>query len=112
MAAIRLNMGTLPAEPGCMQADCLSSRVTCAISVVRQTRYPGDRRAGRMVETPNSTGQGMTLAAVPEYTEWLASSLSRYEALARRLVHHRAEKGRIIEGVVKSALRGILPGRF
>ena len=32
--------------------------------------------------------------------------------LARTLVKQRAEKGRIVENVVKSALRGILPGRF
>jgi Domain of unknown function (DUF6602)/Resolvase, N terminal domain len=50
--------------------------------------------------------------AVPEYTEWLASSISRYEALAKSIVAHRGEKGRIVEGVVKSALRAILPGRF
>jgi Domain of unknown function (DUF6602) len=49
---------------------------------------------------------------VKEYTAWLASSLSGYEALAKTLVQHRAEKGRIVESVVKGALRSILPGRF
>jgi hypothetical protein len=47
-----------------------------------------------------------------EYTLWLATSLLNYERLARDLVKHHGEKGRIIENVVKSALRGILPGRF
>jgi hypothetical protein len=32
--------------------------------------------------------------------------------LARSLIQHNAEKGRVVEGVVKSALRSILPGRF
>jgi hypothetical protein len=47
-----------------------------------------------------------------EYTAWLASSLQTYVKLARSLVEHNAEKGRIIETVVKSALRAILPARF
>ena len=47
-----------------------------------------------------------------EYATWLAASLANYERLARHLIKHRAEKGRIVESVVKSALRGILPGRF
>jgi hypothetical protein len=51
-------------------------------------------------------------AAVPEYTEWLASSIRRFEALAKSIVAQKPEKGRIVEGVVKSALRAILPGRF
>lgn len=49
---------------------------------------------------------------VPEYTDWLAASIARYEALARSVISHKPEKGRIVEGVVKSALRAILPGRF
>jgi hypothetical protein len=61
--------------------------------------------------TPGST-PGPAPAAMPAYTEWLAASLSSYEALAKRLVSHRAEKGRVVESVVKSALRTILPGRF
>lgn len=51
-------------------------------------------------------------AAVPVYTEWLQSSISRYEELAKSIVAHKAEKGRIVEAIVKSALRAILPGRF
>ena len=47
-----------------------------------------------------------------DYTAWLRSSISSYEALAKILVGHRAEKGRIVEAVVKTALRAILPGRF
>jgi hypothetical protein len=50
--------------------------------------------------------------AVTEYTAWLQNSVSSYEALAKSLVKHKAEKGRIVEGVVKTALRAILPGRF
>jgi hypothetical protein len=50
--------------------------------------------------------------AVTEYTQWLQNSVSSYEALAKTLVKHKAEKGRIVEGVVKTALRAILPGRF
>jgi hypothetical protein len=46
------------------------------------------------------------------YTDWLKDSLREYEKLAKRLVEHKAEKGRIVEAVVKSALRAILPGRF
>ena len=49
---------------------------------------------------------------VVSYTGWLASSLARYEALAKSLVEHKPEKGRIVEGVMKAALRTILPGRF
>ena len=51
-------------------------------------------------------------APVTEYAAWLSSSLSSYEALAKALIKHRAEKGRVVESVVKSALRSILPGRF
>jgi hypothetical protein len=51
-------------------------------------------------------------SALTEYTAWLASSLSRYEKLAKSLVRHKAEKGRIVESVVKAALREVLPRRF
>jgi hypothetical protein len=50
--------------------------------------------------------------AATDYATWLATSLSNYETLARTLVKHRAEKGRIVESIVKSALRSLLPGRF
>jgi uncharacterized protein DUF6602 len=50
-------------------------------------------------------------SAVPEYTKWLASSISRYEELAKSIIAHRPEKGRIVEAIVKSSLRTILPGR-
>jgi hypothetical protein len=50
--------------------------------------------------------------AFSEYTEWMSSSLLRYETLAKSLVAHKAEKGRIVESVVKSALNTILPHRF
>jgi Domain of unknown function (DUF6602) len=53
-----------------------------------------------------------TGSSVTEYAAWLRSSLSSYETLAKTLVKHKAEKGRIVESVVKSALRSILPGRF
>lgn len=49
---------------------------------------------------------------VVSYTGWLAASLARYEALAKSLVAHKPEKGRVVEGVVKGALRNMLPGRF
>ncbi len=62
-------------------------------------------------EVPGSAS-GLGGGSVTEYTAWLASSLSGYEALAKTMVKHRAEKGRIVESVVKSALRGVLPGRF
>ena len=42
---------------------------------------------------------------------WLAASLSNYEKLARHWLS-TGPKGRIVESVVKRALRGILPGRF
>jgi hypothetical protein len=71
------------------------------------TDDPPDR-----IEVPEATETGPKPGAVIEYTAWLASSLSNYEVLAKALVRHRAEKGRIVEGVVKSALRTILPGRF
>jgi len=60
---------------------------------------------------PDSTPQ-RSPGPVPEYTAWLRSSISSYEALAKTIVGHRAEKGRIVEAVVKAALRAILPGRF
>src|SRR5262245_17316602 len=66
-----------------------------------------------------STSEGYSMSStranrgiMHEYTEWLGSSLSRYEALAKSLVVHKAEKGRIVESVVKEALRSILPGRY
>jgi hypothetical protein len=43
---------------------------------------------------------------------WLSSSLATYEALAKKVVRHRAEKGRIVEAIVAKALRDMLPGRF
>jgi len=52
------------------------------------------------------------MSAAKEYYEWLAASAKRYEALAKSLVKHHAEKGRVVEGVVKAALRAFLPGRF
>jgi hypothetical protein len=61
--------------------------------------------------TPDSM-PGPIPRLVPDYAAWLRSSISGYEALAKTLVGHRAEKGRIVEAVVKTALRAILPGRF
>ena len=61
--------------------------------------------------TPGST-PGAPPGVVPEYTAWLKSSMSSYEVLAKSLVQQRAEKGRIVEAVVKTALRAILPERF
>ena len=61
--------------------------------------------------TPGST-PGVPPRVVPQYTAWLESSMSSYEVLAKSLVQQRAEKGRIVEAVVKTALRAILPGRF
>lgn len=46
------------------------------------------------------------------YAAWLEASISNYEKLARGLVAHNAEKGRVVEAIVKTALRAILPGRF
>jgi hypothetical protein len=82
-------------------------------SGTRETKRPmsiGDEfaKAPGGSNTPGSSARG----SVTEYAEWLASSLSSYEALAKTLVAHRAEKGRIVESVVKSALRSVLPGRF
>jgi len=51
-------------------------------------------------------------SAFSTYAEWMQSSLLHYEKLAKSLVQHKAEKGRIVEGVVKSALSTILPKRF
>jgi hypothetical protein len=51
-------------------------------------------------------------SAVSTYAKWMQSSLLHYEELAKSLVQHKAEKGRIVEGVVKSALSTILPKRF
>ena len=55
---------------------------------------------------------GSTPNPLNEYNSWLSVSLKRYEALARSMVQHRGEKGRVVEGVVKAALRSLLPGRF
>lgn len=52
------------------------------------------------------------MAGAQDYYEWLAASVGRYEDLARSLIKHKAEKGRVVEGVVKAALRAILPVRF
>lgn len=49
---------------------------------------------------------------VSTYSDWLAGTLSQYEQLAKTLVAHKAEKGRVVEGIVKSAIRAILPGKF
>ena len=51
-------------------------------------------------------------APVKEYAAWLTATLKNYETLAKSLVTHHAEKGRIVESVMKSALRSILPGRY
>ncbi len=67
------------------------------------------------IEVPEGTPESIPGAPpkiVPEYTAWLSETISKYEALAKSLISHRAEKGRIVEAVVKSALRAILPGRF
>jgi hypothetical protein len=67
------------------------------------------------IEVPEGTPgsiPGPMPGAVTEYAAWLAASLENYETLAKKLVKHRPEKGRIVESVVKSALRAILPGRF
>ena len=58
------------------------------------------------------SASGPLPSQVSEYTGWLRSLISSYEALGKTLVAHRAEKGRIVEAVVKTALRAILPGRF
>lgn len=50
--------------------------------------------------------------AAQDYYEWLSASVARYETLSRSLIKHNAEKGRVVEGVVKATLRSILPGRF
>ena len=46
------------------------------------------------------------------YADWLQASVSQHERLAREIISHRGEKGRVVEGVVSSALRDILPRRF
>ena len=66
-----------------------------------------DGRAERRAKKPRSTASAPSI-----YSAWLESSISSYEALAKELVGHRAEKGRIVEGVVKAALRTVLPGKF
>jgi hypothetical protein len=65
-----------------------------------------------MVRSPRNNKLSPEPPARTEYAAWLTSSLQTYEKLAKTLVDHRAEKGRIVESVVKSALRVILPGRF
>lgn len=52
------------------------------------------------------------MSATKEYYDWLAASVGRYETLAKTLVEHKPEKGRIVEGIVKASLRAILPSRF
>jgi len=52
------------------------------------------------------------VSVTKEYYEWLAASVGRYETLAKTLVEHKPEKGRIVEGIVKASLRAILPSRF
>lgn len=61
---------------------------------------------------PKKKPESPTSIRVTEYTTWLANSVSSYEALAKVLVKHKAEKGRIVESIVRSALRAILPERF
>lgn len=61
-----------------------------------------------MTDQMISLAEGQTA----RYAEWLRSSVSHYGELAKSLISHRAEKGRIVESVVKAALRSILPGRF
>ena len=51
-------------------------------------------------------------AVASEYMEWLSSSISRYEELAKQAIAHHGENGRIVESVLKSALRAVLPHRF
>jgi hypothetical protein len=38
--------------------------------------------------------------------------MAKYEELARSLLKHHGEKGRVVESVVKSALRAVLPRRY
>lgn len=52
------------------------------------------------------------MGVTKEYYEWLAASVGRYETLAKTLVEHKPEKGRIVEGIVKASLRAILPSRY
>lgn len=47
-----------------------------------------------------------------EYVEWLSETMAKYERLAKSLVKHNAEKGRIVESSLKTALRTILPERY
>ncbi len=56
----------------------------------------------------------MTNTSTPasDYVEWLSDAMRRYERLAKSLVQHHGEKGRVIEGSLKAALRTVLPQRF
>jgi hypothetical protein len=54
----------------------------------------------------------MRKSAASTYSEWLVQTVRRYEGLAKDLVSHGAEKGRIVEGVVGTALQTVLPKRF
>lgn len=47
-----------------------------------------------------------------DYVEWLSDTMGRYERLAKSLVQHRGEKGRVVEGSLKAALRALLPERY
>ena len=57
------------------------------------------RLYGAMVRSPHNK-LGPVPPAGTEYAAWLTSSLQSYEKLAKTLVEHRAEKGRIVESVV------------
>ena len=50
--------------------------------------------------------------AASEYFDWLSSSIAKYEDLAKSLISHHGEKGRIVEGVVRGVLRAVLPERY
>lgn len=46
------------------------------------------------------------------YGGWLSAKLAHHADLARRLLEHRGEKGRVLEAAVREALRAVLPHRF
>ncbi len=52
------------------------------------------------------------LTPAREYVEWLSETMAKYEKLAKALVEHNAEKGRIVESALKTALRTMLPARY
>lgn len=52
------------------------------------------------------------LPTLSVFTQWLSSSLLRYEKILKSLVPHHGEKGRAVESVVKSALESLLPARY